>query len=67
MEMVRESRSVLQSEVARLDTLAASYWRLAASGRGPAYNEWLNEVKKVAKNIELRENSKQKADKHRIK
>ena len=53
MEMVRESRSVLQSEVARLDTLAASYWRLAASGRGPGYNEWLNEVKKVAKNIEL--------------
>ena len=67
MEMVRESRSVLQSEVARLDTLAANYWRLAASDRGPAYNEWLNEVKKVAKNIELRKSSKQKADKHKIK
>jgi len=58
---------VLQSEVARLDTLAASYWGLAASGKQRGYNEWLNEVKKVAKNIELCESSKQKADKYRIK
>ena len=67
MEMARESRSVLQVQVARLDDLAARYWRLGASGRERAYFEWQNEVKKVAENIESLKNSKQKAEKYRIK
>jgi len=49
------------------DNLAARYWRLEASGREKSYFEWLNEVKKVAKNIETYENSKQKVEKYRIK
>ena len=49
MEMARESRSVLQVQVARLDDLAARYWRLEASGRERGYFEWQNEVKKWLK------------------
>ena len=67
MEMARESRSVLQVQVAKLDDLAARYWRLEASSRGRAYFQWQNEVKKVAENIENLKNSKQKAEKYRIK
>ncbi len=67
MEVARKSRSILQSQVARLDSLAARYWRLAASGKERGYIEWQNEVKKVAKNIETYESSKQKAEKYRIK
>ena len=67
MEMVKESRSVLQSQVAKLDDLVARYWRLEASGRERGYFEWQNEVKKVAENIESLKNSKQKAEKYRIK
>ena len=55
MEMVRKSRSVLQVQVAKLDDLAARYWRLEASSRERGYIEWQNEVKKVAKNIKLYE------------
>jgi hypothetical protein len=55
MEMARKSRSILQVQVARLDDLAARHWRLEASGREKSYFEWLNEVKKVAKNIKLYE------------
>ena len=65
--MADENRSILQSQVAKLDDLAARYWRLEASGRERVYFEWQNEVKKVAKNIEIYENSKQKAEKYRIK
>lgn len=67
MEVARKSRSVLQVQVARLDDLAARYWRLEASSRERGYIEWQNEVKKVAKNIEIYESSKQKAEKYRIK
>jgi len=67
MEVARKSGPVLPSEIRRLDDLAARYWEQAASGRGLAYNQWLNEVKKVAKNIEKVKNSKQKAEKYRIK
>ena len=49
MEMVKESRSVLQSQVAKLDDLAARYWRLEASSRERGYFEWQNEVKKSLK------------------
>ena len=65
--MANENRSILQSQVARLDDLAARYWRLEASGRERAYFKWQNEVKKVAENIESLKNSKQKAEKYRIK
>ena len=65
--MADENRSILQSQVARLDDFAARYWRLEASGGERGYFEWQNEVKKVAENIESLKNSKQKAEKYRIK
>jgi len=65
--MADENRSILQSQVAKLDDLAARYWRLEASGRERGYFQWQNEVKKVAENIENLKNSKQKAEKYRIK
>ena len=67
MEVARKSRSILQVQVAKLDDLVARHWRLAASDRERGYIEWQNEVKKVAKNIETYESSKQKAEKYRIK
>ena len=43
---------VIKQLTRECDALAASYWRLEASGRGQAYLEWLQKVKQTADIIE---------------
>lgn len=42
------------------DSLAASYWRLEASGRGRGYKLWLNQIKKTVDFIDVYEKKPQK-------